>query len=306
MRRIPAIFLANFLASLLLVATMNGAIAAEKLVIEQLAAGSYPAEIVVDPRKPSENGLPDGKISTAEGDIVAAWYSEPTERYGHGILGDSIEAGSLKIKTRLGRTLTYRLPRTEVFEDITPRLIDLDRNGTMEVITIRSSVSKGAAITIYGLNGEVLVQKATTPFIGLSHRWLNIAGISNFSRSKTLEIAVVITPHIGGTLRFYKYSRGRLLRRAVASGFSNHVIGSREQRLSAILDFDGNGTPDLALPSADRRSLFVMGLTGNGMVLLAEAQLPSRIDKAIALKDKGKAVQFIVGLEDGSVYSVHR
>lgn len=302
MRRIFAISL----ASLLLIASMNGALAAEKLVIEKLNARSYPAEIVVEPRKPSENGLPDGKVSTARGDIVAAWYSEPTERYRHGILGDGVEAGSLKIKTRRGRTLTYRLPRTEVFEDITPRLVDLDRNGTMEVITIRSSLSKGAAITIYGLNGEALVQKATTPHIGLSHRWLNIAGISNFSRSKTLEIAAVITPHIGGTLRFYKYSRGKLLRRAAASGFSNHVIGSREQRLSATLDFDGNGTPDLALPSADRLSLFVMGLTGNGMVLLAEAQLPSRINKAIALKGKGKTVQFIVGLEDGSVYSVHR
>ncbi|MBL4892313.1 MAG: hypothetical protein JKX91_10935, partial [Rhizobiaceae bacterium] len=252
MRRISA----SFLASLFLIVTMNGAIAAEKLVIEKLDAGSYPAEIVVDPRKASENGLPDGKISTARGgDIVAAWYSEPTTRYKHGILGDRVEAGSLRIKTRLGHTLTYRLPRTEVFEDITPRLVDLDRNGTMEVITIRSSLIKGAAITIYGLNGEALVQKATTPHIGLSHRWLNIAGISNFSRSKTLEIAAVITPHIGGTLRFYKYSRGKLLRRAAASGFSNHVIGSREQRLSAILDFDGNRTPDLALPSADRRSL---------------------------------------------------
>ncbi|MBL4727042.1 MAG: hypothetical protein JKY83_10295, partial [Rhizobiaceae bacterium] len=214
--------------------------------------------------------------------------------------------GSLKIIDALGRTITFRLPSEEVFEDITPRIVDLDRNGTMEVITIRSSVRKGAAITIYGLNGSQLVQKATTPFIGLKHRWLNIAGISNFSRSKTLEIAAVITPHIGGSLRFYKYSRGKLLRRAVASGFSNHVIGSREQRLSVVLDFDGNGTPDIALPSADRRSLVVIGLKGKGLFLVADAQLPSPINKAITLRGKGKNVQFIVRLEDGSVYSVHR
>ncbi|MFK5978579.1 MAG: hypothetical protein QM488_06805 [Rhizobiaceae bacterium] len=296
----------RILASLLLIASLNGAIAADKLVVEKLDADSYPAEIVIDPRKPSKNGLPDGKISTIKGDIIAAWYSRPTERYRHGILGDKIEAGSLKVRTRFGATLTYRLPRSEVFEDITPRLVDLDRNGTIEVITIRSSVSKGAAITVYGLNGPLLVQKATTPHIGLSNRWLNIAGISNFSRGKTLEIAAVITPHIGGTLKFYKYNRGKLLQRATASGLSNHVIGSREQRLSVVLDYDGNGTPDLALPSADRQSLYVMSLTGSGMVLLAEAVLPSPINKAIALKDKGKNVQFIVGLEDGTVYSVHR
>ncbi|PCI04211.1 MAG: hypothetical protein COB78_07715 [Hyphomicrobiales bacterium] len=303
MRRIFASFLLIFS---LHGASLNGAIAADKLVVEKLDADSYPAEIIVDPRELSENGLPDGRISTIKGDIVAAWYSRPTERYRHGILGDKIEAGSLKVKTHFGATLTYRLPRSEVFEDITPRLVDLDRNGKIEVVTIRSSVSKGAAITVYGLNGPLLVQKATTPFIGLSHRWLNIAGISNFSLGKTLEIAAVITPHIGGTLRFYKYNRGKLLQRAAASGFSNHVIGSREQRLSVVLDFDGNGTPDIALPSADRLSLYIMSLTENGMVLLAEAQLPSPINKAITLRGEGNSVQFIVGLEDESVYSVHR
>lgn len=293
-------------ACLLLITMVNGAIAAETLTIEKLDAGDFPTEIIVDPRGSAKNGLPDGKISTSRGDIVAAWYSEPTERYRHGILGDRIEAGSLKVTTRRGRTLTHRLPSTEVFEDITPRIVDLDRDGKMEIITIRSSLTKGAAITIYGLNGDLLVQKATTPHIGRSHRWLNIAAISNFGRGKALEIAAVITPHIGGTLRFYKYRRGKLLRRVAASGFSNHVIGSREQRLSVVVDFDENGTPDLALPSADRLSLFVMGLKGGRMFLIAEAALPSRINKAITIKGKGKNTQFIVGLEDGSVYSVHR
>lgn len=293
-------------ASLLLIASMNGAIAAEKLVVEKLAKGSYPAEIVIDPRKPSKNGLPDGKVSTTKGDIVAAWYSEPTERYKHGILGDRVEAGNLKVINALGRTLTLRLPREEVFEDITPRIVDLDRDGTMEVITIRSSITKGAAITIYGLNGDVLVQKATTPYIGLSHRWLNIAGISNFTGRKSLEVAAVITPHIGGTLRFYRYRRGKLQKIASASGFSNHVIGSREQRLSAIVDIDGNGSADLVVPSADRSTLLIMGVRVGKMLLLAKAPLPGKIDKAIAVKGKGKNAQIIVGLDDGSIHSVHR
>ena len=176
----------------------------------------------------------------------------------------------------------------------------------MEVVTIHSSLRKGAAITIYGLNGNTLVPKATTPYIGLKHRWLNIAGISNFSRSKNLEIAAVITPHIGGKLRFYQYISGKLVKVAAASGFSNHVIGSREQNLSAIADFDGNGTPDLALPSANRRSLYIISMSGLKMRLLAQADFPAKIDKAIIAEGKGKKTRFIVGLEDGSVYSAHR
>jgi len=60
------------LASLLVIFLFNGASAAEKLVIEKLEVGSFPPEILIDPRKPAENGLPDGKISTSRGDIVAA------------------------------------------------------------------------------------------------------------------------------------------------------------------------------------------------------------------------------------------
>ena len=293
-------------ATLLFLMLANPALAAETLVIQKLNPAKYPKEIIVDQRKPAIKGLPDGKIATARGTIVAAWYSEPTQRYRHGVLGDTIEAGSLKVLTKLGHTLTYRLPSTEVFEDITPRLIDLDRNGSVEVVTIHSSLRKGAAITIYGLNGNTLVPKATTPYIGLKHRWLNIAGISNFSRSKNLEIAAVITPHIGGKLRFYQYSSGKLVKVAAASGVSNHVIGSREQNLSAIADFDGNGTPDLALPSANRRSLYIISMSGLKMRLLAQANFPAKIDKAIIAEGKGKKTRFIVGLEDGSVYSAHR
>jgi len=293
-------------ATLLFLMLANPALAAETLVIQKLNPAKYPKEIIVDQRKPAIKGLPDGKIATARGNIVAAWYSEPTQRYRHGVLGDTIEAGSLKVLTKLGHTLTYRLPSTEVFEDITPRLIDLDRNGSVEVVTIHSSLRKGAAITIYGLNGNTLVPKATTPYIGLKHRWLNIAGISNFSRSKNLEIAAVITPHIGGKLRFYQYISGKLVKVAAASGFSNHVIGSREQNLSAIADFDGNGTPDLALPSANRRSLYIISMSGLKMRLLAQANFPAKIDKAIIAEGKGKKTRFIVGLEDGSVYSAHR
>lgn len=239
-------------------------------------------------------GLPDGLITTHEGgDIATAFYDEPTERYGHGIMGDAIEAGRLSIITHAGQRHDLDLPQSEVFEDRYPRLADLDGDGLVEVITIRSSVHEGAAVTIYGLESGHLRQKATTPFIGRSNRWLNIAGIAPFVNGEGLQIAYVTTPHIGGTLALVSYQQGVLRHLGDAYGFSNHAIGSRELRLSAI--GTANGRPILALPSADRRHLRIMSFGQPKPQDIASVPLPARIDKAIAATASG----FVVGLRDG-------
>ena len=89
---------------------------------------------------PGQQPLPDGRIASRavgeRGDIDQAWYAAPTTRYRHGVLGDRIEAGALVVISATGEARWLTLPSHEVFEDITPRLADLDRDGTTEVITI--------------------------------------------------------------------------------------------------------------------------------------------------------------------------
>lgn len=264
--------------------------------------------LFAEPRKPVSNGLPDGLINqNAElKDILSAWYSAPTTRYGHSILGDGIEAGALVVKLGNGETRTLKLPDSAVFEDRYPRLADLDGDGTTEVITIRSSLSYGAAVTVYGLDGDALVEKATTKFIGRSNRWLNIAGIARFSGTSGKEIAFVRTPHIGGTLFLYAYSNGQLRQTASRHGFSNHQIGSREMRLSAVVDINGDGNMELALPSDDRSVLHIVGMVGDELTEFGSARLPGRIDKAISVDGTGSDTRFIVGLDDSGVYEIKR
>ncbi|NNE22811.1 MAG: hypothetical protein HKN11_09395 [Rhizobiales bacterium] len=250
-------------------------------------------------------GLPDGLVATrGTGDIRSAWYAMPTKRYAHGILGDAIEAGELKVRTSAGKMLSVRLPETQVFEDRYPRLADLDGDGTTEVVTIRSSVTEGASVTVYGLTGGALAERASTGFIGRANRWLNIAGIASFKGGTARQIAFVRTPHIGGTLYIYEYDGNRLIKTASMHGFSNHVIGSREMRLSALADVNNDGAIDLALPSDDRNVLRVMGFMKGTLTELASAPLPSRIDKAIAIEQTGAGAAFIVGLSNGNVYRV--
>ena len=276
--------------------------------LEEVTDGSVPDEVVADNRESPRNGLPDGKIAVpeTETDIAEAWYAETTTRYRHAVLGDGIEAGALKVKTPRGETYTFRLPRTEVFEDITPRLADLDNDGTTEVITIVSSRFEGASVAVFGLVGNAFIKKAQSPFIGRPNRWLNIAGIGTFTGRNVMEIAVVETPHLSGRFKLYFFSPNKAVLKTPGQtpGFSNHELGSRELRLSATADIDGDRLSDLVLPSLDRRTLYLISLARGAIKLLGRIDLPAAVNRAISVRRENGAVKIVTGLDDGNIYSI--
>ncbi|WP_223385688.1 hypothetical protein [Oricola cellulosilytica] len=238
------------------------------------------------------NALPGGQIDIADaGDIRNAWYGRPTERYAHGALGDDVEGGSLIVVTSQGKKLEFVLPETQVFEDITPRITDLDGDGNNEVVTIRSSQSGGAAVVIYGLEENELVERAAGSENGAPNRWLNIAGIIR-SADGTATVYGVRTPHIGGRLFSITYQDGALNEvNNIATDFSNHVLGSTELGLSAVMDFDGDGIAELVLPSQDRTRLR-FPLSDR-----LDIALPAPVDKAI-IATEGRIV---TATEDGAL-----
>lgn len=289
------------------IAATSGNASAAGWRVEALDPAAYPPEIVAETGDLAPDGLPDGRIArTSDGDIRAAWYVAPTRRYGHGILGDAVEAGGLRVQTAGGETLALDLPESEVFEDRTPRLADLDGDGRVEVVTLRASLTAGGSVTVYGIEGGALVERGTTGFIGRANRWLNVAGIADFLGEGGLQIAYVQTPHIGGTLLVYRLDAGGLSKVAALYGFSNHVIGATEQRLSGVADVDGDGLADLALPSADRKTLRMVSIDLDGIREIANVPLPARVDKAILAEGSGGGLRFVLGLDDGSVVAVAR
>ncbi len=284
------------------------AVAGNKWEAQEIDPGNLPTEIVKEVRPLAKDGLPDGLLVKVGGttDIAAAWYTRPTRRYGHAILGDGVEAGGLMLQTVSGETVELVLPKANVFEDRYPRLVDLDNDGTTEVVTIRASLSAGGSVTVYGLKQGKIEQRGSTGFIGLSNRWLNVAGIADFRGSGRKQIAYVETPHIGGTLYFYELVGGKLKRVAGLAGFSNHVIGSPEMRLSGIADVNGDGRSDLAVPSANRRTLRIVGFVGKSLSELGSAKLPGRIDKAILTRTSANRTSFVVGLDNGRVFEIQK
>lgn len=177
--------------------------------------------------------MPEREIISSLDNRVYAQYAMPTEKYGHGILGDKIEAGQLvAVVDSVFYELT--LPGEFVFEDISPRLYDVDGDTELEFITIRTNVSQGAGIAIYKIIDEQLVEYAHVPEIGTTNRWLNIVAINDLDSDGIVELVWIQTPHIGGILKVAKIEAGTLKVLAEKAQYSNHAIGERNLCLSTL------------------------------------------------------------------------
>ncbi len=218
--------------------------------------------------------LPDGEV-TKSGEW-SAYLIDPVTRYRHGVLGDAIEAGGFAIERR-GLRLVLRLDAGAVFEDRRVRLDDLDGDGTPEAIIIKSYLDRGSAIAVYRLSPEGITPLAETGAQGQPHRWLNVVGVADFSGTGERMIAAVVTPHLTGSLRLFRLEKQALQVVAKIDGFTNHILGSRDIDLARIDDIDGDGLPEIVLPTLDRKSLAAISFNGGVASALALAPVPARI-----------------------------
>ncbi|CUJ91778.1 hypothetical protein RUE5091_01140 [Ruegeria denitrificans] len=175
-----------------------------------------------------------GAIPAVADTITSARFTDPTNRYTHGVLGDDVEYGALEITVSnaaqgLTATLLYRrsaltikLPLDRVFEDIAPRIVDVDLDGRFEVIVVESSVHTGAQLAIYDARGKKI---AATPHIGTRFRWLAPIGAADLDGDGLVEIAYIDRPHLAKTLRIWRFQNGALTEIATLPGLTNHRIG---------------------------------------------------------------------------------
>lgn len=243
--------------------------------------------------------IPHSKVALGEGAIAKAYLSSPTRRYAHGVLGDGIEAASLTVVLKNNERLNYTLSESRVFEDLQPRLFNLDSKGADEIVVVESDLRLGASLAVYGLRMGKVEKLAATPFIGHANRWLNPIGAGDFNGDKSTDLAIVITPHIGGILKIYSYTPPKLTEYAQMRGVSTHSIGSTALGMGKVVY--GESKDLILAPSQHHTELLLLEWIDGEIILKASVKLSAAIDGDLVSTGYN---QWSFRLQNGNHYTV--
>ena len=286
--------------------------ASHALALDLQRASSFCGATAGIPLRPpvgAAKRLADSQVTEGQRDIAWAWLESPTHRYPHRSFGSTEHAAALHVQVRMAdgrlQDLTYQLPLNRVFEDLVPRLVDLDGDGRDEIVLVESDLLRGAALVVLGLRpvrpaaglspkvGTAdapatieLIELARSPFAGSSFLWLNPLGFADFDGDGRTDLAAVITPHIGGTLTLYHYRPPLLVPFAKATDVSNHRMGSIEQQLGVVLPPKAAGQrASMVVPDMTRRALHWLqwGADGQWREMSDLMALPGKVERMTAV-----------------------
>ena len=89
-------------------------------------------------------------------------------------------------------------------------------------------------------------------------------------------------PHLDATLEFFSWEGDRLVLKGELSGFSSHRIGSRNLDMALVADLDGNGFPEVVVPSLGQESLQGVGFVDGSAEVLWTESLGGRLTSNLA------------------------
>lgn len=246
-----------------------------------------------------DNPLSTGRLALGNGNIRAAWFSDPERDYAHHALGGEEEPRTLVVSTDQRVVVRLTLPDMSVFEDRQPRIVDVDGDGLDEIVVIRSYMTRGSTLAIVALTAAGLSIVAETEPSGVPFEWLNPAGVGDFDGDGKRDIAVVRRPHDVGQLEIYTLSGFRLEKILTIDDVSNHALGKPDTRLSLVRDFDGDGADDLAIPTFDRHMLQILSFKDRKIRELNRYYLPARASEDFSFGKRRGVPVLVIGLVAG-------
>ena len=245
--------------------------------------------------------LPDARFVRGAGGTLA-FLSDPTDRYEHDVLGDAIEAGSMTL-LRPGEGVPevgVVFPESGgVFEQISPLWFEVPGLDN-ELLAITESVPElGTRLSVYNLNGSLA---AAGPYIGEPMKWRHLLAAGPFGPNGETELVSTLTPHLGGTIEFYRpdLENGSLDIVATQPGYTSHRIGSRNLDTARAGDLDGDGRWELLVPNDAYTELGAIRHEENGATVAWTLPTDGTIvsNLASATDSEGRA-RIAAGREDG-------
>ena len=171
----------------------------------------------------STHAVAQQSVTTEQGRWAAS-FSAPTDRYGHAVLGSTPEWGKLCL-THSEAEGCVTLPENRVFEDIAPRLSDVDGDGRLDAVVVESDAQAGASLAIYMLEPSGQLKRIANDPIGTRFRWLAPIGIADLDGDGHTEVAYIDRPHLAKTLRILRFVDSGFIEVATQTGLTNHRIG---------------------------------------------------------------------------------
>ncbi|WP_019954126.1 FG-GAP repeat domain-containing protein [Yoonia vestfoldensis] len=217
--------------------------------------------------------------------ISDARLTGPTDRYPHGVLGDPSEHDTLQVTLSDGTRLSARWPAPMVFEDTSPRVVDLNGDGAPEVIVVQSHENLGAQMAVWGLRDGALVPLVAGPHIGTRFRWMAVAGAADLDGDGAMEAAYVDRPHLARELVVVRVRQegGAWSLREIARtpGLTNHRIG--ETDIAGGIRDCGQG-PEIITANADWSRIIATRLQDGSLQQTDIGQHDDRASFATALR----------------------
>lgn len=265
------------------------------------------------PLERGRGAVPGARVGVSDG--LTAAFEDPVRDYPHEALGSPVHPRALSVAQRRAgppgsdpKPVPTERARIEagpgaVFEDLEPRLVDLDGDGTPEILVVRSYRDRGSALAVVARRGETWRIVAETPPDGEAFRWLNVAAAGDFGPDLPRAIAIVRRPHLDGLLQVWRFEDDRLVLAAERPGYANHAFGSTALGLAALV-LGEDGSRRIAVPTLDRKSLAFLSVSARAVTETNRIALPARALAGVAVIGRGRAAHVLVGLEDGRLVDI--
>lgn len=239
------------------------------------------------------DALPDA-IPVASNGLVFV-LARPTDAYGHGVLGDSVEATRVAVvDAAAGKVVRTLSPPTGVIEGRYPIVATL--GGDDGVVVTASDGDEGARIVALGVDGS---WEATGPPVGTGFRWRHQLAVAPFGAGDGEMVGAVRTPHIAGVAEFYRRNGSSLdLVATDSGGYKSHEIGSRNLGGGLAGRLVGDDRTVLVVPDGSRQRLVALHVEGGTVKQPAAVPLGGKLTSNLAAVGGGSPA-VAAGTEQG-------